>query len=60
MGTVNQEELLERIVDALEGINGNLSDINLSLNNLDQNFESCISRIGSSNLLCITGNVSNY
>lgn len=60
MGTVDQEELLERIAAALEEINSNLSEINLSLDNFDQNFESCISRIGSNNLLCITGNVTTY
>lgn len=60
MGKVNQEELLERIADALEGINSSLSEISLSLGSLDENFESCITRIGSNNLLCITGNVSSY
>ena len=60
MGTVNQEELLEHIADALEGINGSLSEISLSLESLDKNFESCITRIGRNNLLCVTGNITTY
>ena len=36
VGTVNTEKQLERIADALEGINNNLGDIANSLKSLDE------------------------
>lgn len=59
------EELLTRLVDALESINENLdvinsslSDVSVSLNNIDRNLGGCISVNGKSRFLCITGDVS--
>lgn len=59
MRTVNQEEQLARIADALESINSNLSEIALSLNNIDKNIDDCIvsPARGGGRLLQITGNV---
>lgn len=54
------EELLTRLVDALEGINSNLSEIAVSLASLDKNIDGCISVNGKNQFLCITGNVSTY
>ena len=61
------EELLTRLVVALESINENLnainsflSDVSVSLNSIDKNLEGCISVNGKSQFLCITGNVSTY
>ena len=61
------EELLTRMVDALESINENLdvinsslSDASVTLNSIDKNLEGCISVNGQSRFLCITGNVSTY
>lgn len=56
------EELLTRLVDALEGINSNLSEIAVSLDSLDKNIDGCISvsQNGRSRHLCITGDVSTY
>ncbi len=53
------EELLTRLVDALEGINGNLSEIAVSLDSLDKNIDGCISvsQNGRSRCLCISGEV---
>lgn len=51
---------LERIAEALEGINSNLSDISLSLDSLEKNIDSCIATNGRNKFLCITGNISNY
>lgn len=51
MGTVNQEEQLARIAEALESIS-------ISLDSLDRMLEGCISSYGNSNFLCITGNVA--
>ena len=65
MGTVNQEEQLTRIADALEsiscsleGINSSLVDVAVSLDSLDNAMTSCISTYGNNHFLCITGNVS--
>lgn len=54
------EELLTRLVDALEGINSNLSEIAVSLDSLDKSIDGCISVNGKNQFLCITGNVSAY
>lgn len=53
------EELLTRLVDALESINNNLSEIAVSLDSLDKNIDGCISvsKNGKSRYLCITGDV---
>ncbi len=53
------EELLTRLVEALEGINSNLSEIAASLDSLDKNIDGCIScsRDGRSKYICITGDV---
>ena len=53
------EELLTRLVEALEGINGNLSEIAVSLDSLDKNIDGCISvsQNGRSRCLCISGEV---
>ena len=53
------EELLTRLVDALEAINSNLSDIDVSLDSINKNIEGCISssRNGKSSYLCISGDV---
>ncbi|GEM_PF-6340417 len=56
------EELLTRLVEALESINGNLSEIAVSLDHLDENVDGCISvsQNGRSRHLCITGDVTTY
>lgn len=56
------EELLTRLVEALESINGNLSGIAESLDRLDRNIDGCISvsQNGRSRHICITGDVSTY
>ena len=53
------EELLTRLVEALEGINSSLSEIAVSLDSLDKNLDGCIScsRDGRSRYLCISGDV---
>ena len=53
------EELFIRLVEALESINNNLSEIAVSLDSLDKNLEGCIScnRDGRSKYICITGDV---
>lgn len=61
------EELLTRLVEALEGINENLdvinsslSEMSVSLDSLEKNLNRCISVNGNSRFLCITGNISTY
>lgn len=61
------EELMTRMVDALESINENLDvinssllDVSVSLNSMEKNLEGCISVNGESQFLCITGNVTTY
>ena len=61
------EELLTRLVKALEGVNENLdvinhslSEMSVSLDSLEKNLNGCISRVGDNRFLCITGNVSTY
>lgn len=58
MGTVNQEDQLTRIADALEGIHEELINISLNINCIDNRLSDCISHVGNNNFLCITGNVS--
>lgn len=50
---------LDRIAEALESINSNLSEIVISLNSLDENIDGCISvsQNGKSRYLCISGDV---
>lgn len=56
------EDLLARLVDVLEGINNNLSEISISLDSLDKNIDGCISvsQNGKSKHICITGDVTTY
>lgn len=56
------EELLTQLVDVLEGINNNLSEIAVSLDSLDKNIDGCIScsQNGRSRHFCITGDVTTY
>lgn len=53
------EELLTRLVDALEGINSNLSEIAVSLDSLDKTLNGCVSvsQNGKSRYLCISGDI---
>lgn len=53
------EELLTRLVDALEGINSNLSEIAVSLDSLDKTLDGCVSvsQNGKSRYLCISGDI---
>ncbi len=53
------EELLTRLVDALEGINSSLAEIAISLDGIDKNLDGCISssQNGRSRYLCISGDV---
>lgn len=62
MGTVKQEDTLERIADALEGINEELSSISSSLADLSAltDLADCITRSRGGEQFCITGNVTNY
>ena len=53
-------ERLDRIAEALEGINSNLAEIAESLNGLDENINGCISVNGKNQFLCITGNIGTY
>ena len=54
------EELLTRLVDALESISSSLADISVSLDNLDKNIDSCIKVAEKGNFLGIAGSVTNY
>lgn len=58
MGTINQENQLARIADALEGINSSLAEISESLEDLDETLNGCICTYGNNKFICITGNVS--
>ncbi len=53
------EELLTRLVDALESIDSNLSDIAESLDSIAGNLDGCVSarRNRKSRYLCISGDV---
>lgn len=53
------EELLTRLVDALESIDSNLSDIAMSLDSLDESIDGCISvsQNGKSRYICISGDI---
>lgn len=56
------EELLTRLVEALEGINSRLSEIAVSLDGIDKNLDGCIScsRDGRSKYICVTGDINTY
>lgn len=56
------EELLTRLVETLESINNNLSEIAVSLDSLGENIDGCISvsQNGKSRHICITGDVTTY
>lgn len=55
---VMQNKRLNRIAEALEAIDMDLSEISMSLKGIDQNLDNCISRYNGNSFLCITGNVS--
>ena len=52
------EELLTRLIDALESIGSSLSEISISLYNIDNTLDGCISAYGDNRFLCVTGNIS--
>ena len=52
------EELLTRLVKAVEDINSNLSEISVALESLERNLDGCTAVNGNNHFLCITGNVS--
>lgn len=52
------EELLIRLVEAMESINSSLSDISISLDSLDKTLSGCVCTNGRNKFMCITGNVS--
>lgn len=54
------EEKIDRLVDALEAIRIELSEIGRSLASIDRDLSGCISHNGNNNFLCVTGNVSTY
>lgn len=60
MGTVNQEEQLKRIADALEGMYNRLDDISTSLEDIVDKLESCTAVTSHGSFLCVTGNISSY
>lgn len=49
---------LDRIADALEGINDNLSCINNNLESMEKNLDNCIAPYERQSFLCVTGNVT--
>lgn len=52
------EELLTKLVDVLEGINDNLSEISTTLERMEKEIEGCISvSQNGSRYLCISGDV---
>lgn len=51
------KDSVERIADALEAINGDLSDISTFLEGIDQNLDGCIAQNGRNKFLCVTGNI---
>ena len=52
------EELFERIADALEAINSNLEGIKDNLERVGGNINDVTCRIGNNSFICVTGNVS--
>ena len=52
------EELLERIADALEAINSNLEGIKDSLERVEDNINDVTCRVGNNSFIRVTGNVS--
>lgn len=54
------EKLLTRLVDALESINSNLSEISETLDSLEDNLSGCVAQNGNCRFLCVTGNISTY
>ncbi len=51
------EELLTRLVEALEGIDSSLSEIAVSLDSLDKTLTGCTCTNGKNGFLCVTGNI---
>lgn len=61
------EELLTRLVEALEGINssldsisGSLSDASVALDSLDRTLSGCTCTNGRNSFLCITGDIETH
>lgn len=52
------EQLLERIADALEGIRNELAEINHSIDRIDRNLNSCIAQHGNNHFICVTGSIN--
>lgn len=58
MGTVNQEEQLARIAEALEDISGRLAEACDRLQGIEETLSVCVCHYGNNHFLCITGNIS--
>lgn len=54
------EELLTRLINALESIDSSLTEVAASLDSLDQNLTQCISSAQEGNRFCIAGDVTSY
>lgn len=52
------EQLLTRLVEALEGINDNLSDIAIHLSSIDQNLDSCVSEFNGLSFFRVAGEIT--
>jgi len=50
MGTVNQEEQLVRIADALESINSHLAEACDRLQDIEETLDSCICKYGNNHV----------
>lgn len=52
------EQLLTRLVEALEGINDNLSDIAIHLRSIDTNLDSCVSEFNGLSFFRVAGEIT--
>ena len=52
------EQILERIADALEGIRNELAEINHSIDRIDRNLDRCIAQSGNNHFICVTGSIN--
>ena len=59
-GQAMNEELFKKLIDTLESIDANLSDISGSLECINDNLEGCIAQNGRNKFICVTGNITNY
>lgn len=59
---VSQRDNLERIANALEGIEQSLDSISSSLADMASTnpLDDCISKTRAGSALCVTGNITNY